>query len=291
MQVAIHAGAAFTDEGSLLRSLQANRQILADNGAILFGPRRFRQEFRPAFRFMHDTTQRNAALDRIRGTLPPDDSAQRSIFLSDHMFGGGESYLEDGQLYPLAGQRMAFLDEAFADAQVELFFALKNPGSFVPKHLMTLSEAEREDLIRSTDLSCLGWSHMIDDIRDLAPNVQITLWCNEDCPFIWGDVIRAISGLSYDADVRGEYALLLSLLTEDGQRQAGSLIESATAYNRSDVRGELGLILAENALPEMVEEELELPGWSAEVVEAFSELYEQEVDRLQTLPGVRMLTV
>ena len=43
MQVVIHAGAAFTDEGQVLSSLSANKQALADCRAAILGPRGGRQ--------------------------------------------------------------------------------------------------------------------------------------------------------------------------------------------------------------------------------------------------------
>lgn len=289
MHVAIYAGAAFTDEGRMLGSLQANKDVLTQNGSVYFGPRKFRQSLKPAFRSMGSSEDAQQALEKLRAVLPVQPSIERAVFPSGQMFGGNENYLEDGQLYPLAGRRMAFLAEAFNDATLELFFALRNPGSFIPKLLMTLPEAEREDLIRSTDLSCLGWIGMVEDVRDLAPDVNITLWCNEDSPLVWGDVVRAIGGLPDDAAVNGEYDLLLSLLTPEGQQQANAMIADAGEGQQQGLRTFLAEVLEEHALPEKVEEELELPGWNSEIIDAFSELYRQELDRLGTMPGVRML--
>ncbi len=289
MQVAIHAGAAFTDEGRLLTSLQTNNTTLSQTGTRFFGPRRFRQVFNPVFQALHSGSLTPKGEDRLRNVLPSDENAQRAIFLSNEFAGDRGATLLDGQLYPRAGERMALLEHAFHGHQVEIFLALKNLGSFIPKLLMSLPEAERAAVIDNTDLSCLSWIGMIDDIRDLAPNVKITLWCNEDTPFIWGDIIRAIADLPDDTPINKEFDLLLSLLTDEGKQKAADLTQPDSNLTRGEITDALALILTENAEPDKIEEELDLSGWNSDIVDAFSELYEQDIDRLETTTGVRFL--
>ncbi|MCG7518839.1 hypothetical protein [Ruegeria sp. Ofav3-42] len=289
MQVAIHAGAAFTDEGRLLSSLQANGDMLAQYGVALFGPRRYRQVFKPAFEALNARPPMPDEIERIRGNLPTDPEMQRTIFTSDGFAGEKGTLLSDGQLYPSAGKRMSVLEEAFRDCQVELFLALRNPGSFIPKHLMSLTEEERKNAIRSNDLSHLSWIGMIEDIRDFAPDVQITLWANEDTPLIWGDILRSIGGLPDDAQIVDEYDLLISLLTDKGKALAKAILDAGSDQPKADTRDALAAVLDDHAQPEKIEEELDLPGWSEEIVDAFFELYEQDLSKLDSMTGVRVL--
>ncbi|WP_254437995.1 hypothetical protein [Ruegeria arenilitoris] len=184
---------------------------------------------------------------------------------------------------------MAFLEQNFRDHQIELFMGLRNPGSFIPKLLMSLPEQERADAIRNTDLSCLSWIGMIEDIRDLAPGVQITLWGNEDTPFIWGDIIRALGDLSEDTPLVDEHDLLLSLLDETGQKEVLELSHQDAEPSEASLHENMARIFENHAKPGEIEEELDLPGWSIEVVDAFTELYEQDLERLGSIPGVRVL--
>ena len=43
------------------------------------------------------------------------------------------------------------------------------------------------------------------------------------------------------------------------------------------------------ALPERLEAEVEMPGWTQEVVDALSQLYAQDVARIAQMPGVRFI--
>ncbi|WP_234416709.1 hypothetical protein [Ruegeria sp. Alg231-54] len=289
MQVAIHAGAAFTDEGRLLRSLQANGDVLARNGATFFGPRRYRQVFKPAFQALNTRPPLPDEIESMRGNLPIHPEVKRAIFISEEFIGEKDVVIADGQFYSSAGKRLSVLEESFSDCQLELYLALRNPGSFIPKYLMSIPEQAREDVIRNNDLSHLSWVEMIEDVRDFAPEVQITLWCNEDIPLLWGDVVRSVGGLAADAAIKDEYDLLISLLTEEGQSQAQAILDQVSTLSQSETRDVLADILANHAQPDKMEEELDLPGWSDEIIDAFSELYEQDLTRLETMAGVKVL--
>lgn len=289
MQFAIHAGAAFTDEGRLLRSLQVNGDLLTQNGVAVFGPRRFRQVFKPAFQALNTRPPLPDEVESIRSNLPIQPWVKRAIFVSEDFIGEKDVVLSDGQFYPFAGKRLSVLEESFGDCQLELFLALRNPGSFIPKHLMSLPEQAREGVIRNNDLSHLSWVRMIEDILDFAPGVQITLWCNEDIPLIWGDVVRSVGGLASDVPIKDEYDLLISLLTEEGQAEAQAVLNQEATLSRTEIRDTLSDVLENHAQPEKVEEELNLPGWSDEIVDAFSELYEQDLTKLETMAGVKVL--
>ncbi|WP_170761937.1 hypothetical protein [Ruegeria lacuscaerulensis] len=290
MQVAIHAGAAFADEGRLLKSLQINSRALEKNGVALIGPRRYRQVFKPAFDELVHEPAVTGSHERLRDVLPTGPNTRRVIFSSGNFAGETTTALQEGQLYPLAGRRMALLEQVYHDHEVELFMGLRNLGGFIPKILMSLPEETREKIIQDTDLSCLSWIGMIEDIRDLAPGVQITLWSSENTPFIWGDIVRALGDLPEDTDLADEYDLLLSLLDETGQEKVQTLVKEDERQDKGDLRNYLAQVFEDHAQQDKIEEELDLPGWNTEIVDAFSELHEQDLARLATTPGVRILT-
>ena len=288
MQVAIHAGVAFTDEGRVLNSLKKNQSTLAANGVAFFGPRRYKTTFKPVFDGWETDPNDVTLHQNLKNILAAGSEIERVIFSSESFVGELGATLLEGQLYPLAGQRMALLDEIYHDHEIELFLGLCNPGSFIPKLLMALPEKARADIIKNTDLSCLSWIGMLEDIRDLAPNIQITLWSNEDSPFIWGDVVRAVAGLSEGSVLVDERDLLLSLLDETGQNKFQALTDQDPQLSRASLHDNMARIFEDHGQPERIEEELDLPGWSNEIVDAFSELYEQDIDRLGEMPGVRV---
>ncbi|MFD0909316.1 hypothetical protein [Ruegeria arenilitoris] len=289
MHVAIHSGVVFSDGGLLLKSLQANAKVLQENGIVLFGPRRFRKAFKTPLNALDEGKLTPDACERLKAQIPDDPETGRVVMSTADFIGELNSAIKDGQFYPYAGRRLALLDQAFEGHEVELFIGLQNPGSFIPKVLMALPDETRESILASTDLSCLSWLTLIEDIHDLAPAVSITVWANEECPLIWGDIIRSLCGLSADIPLTEEFSLLSSLVDADGKREIEEIQQQVGHADPTLLHERLAAVFSQHALPERVEEELDFPGWSAEIHEAFSELYTQDLERLKKLPGVRFL--
>ncbi|MGI9369895.1 MAG: hypothetical protein ACR2O2_13755 [Ruegeria sp.] len=290
MQVVIHAGAISTDEGRILKSLLANKGALVQQGVTVPGPGKFKPLFKEALDSMESKPPSPSTREILEDAILDGEDASRVVLSNEHFFGAQWSAIRDDQFYPLAGPRMAYLDELFLGAQVELFMGLRNPASFIPKVLMSLSPKHREDVMNLTDISYLSWLTMVEDIVDLAPNVRMTLWCNEDTPLIWGDIIRAMSGLAPDAPLRNEFTFLSSLLSETGKRALKELIAQQSASNTAIQSDQLAEIFRAFAEPEKIQEELDFPGWSEDVVEAFTTIYHQDLAEIQTIPGIRFLT-
>lgn len=291
MQVAVHAGVAFSDEGLVMSSLGANRRILADYRTAVLGPRRSRQFVKVVsdsiLQGQPDAETRNTLAELVTGN----PNLNRVILSSDKFFGPRRTALQHGQIYPFAGKRTAYTESLLDGAQVEVFAGLVNPVVFIPKILASIHEDHRQDILASTDLSCLSWLGMIEDLLDLAPQVQLTLWEHENSPLIWGDIIRAIAGLPDEAPLHEEYAFLSSLLTEAGQRHVLDIVRKGDALDRTSRREEMANILDEYARLEQIEEELDMPGWNADIVEAFTDLYEQDLATIRSMSDVRVLQI
>ena len=289
MQVIIHAGAAFADEGHILSSLVANRQMLAEMKTAPMGPRMSRQ----FVKIMSDALIHGTSIEETRDSLAPlfpqDVNLERVILSSDKFFGPRRTALQHGQIYPFAGRRAAFTETLLEGARLELFIGLVNPGIFIPKTLMSIHEDNRRDILASTDLSCLSWLSMIEDLRELAPQFKLTVWENENLPLIWGDIIRAMTGLPIETLLPDEYSFLSSLLTDAGQRQVQEILGRRTPLDLQGQREELAQVLEDQARPEQVEEELDLPGWNTDIFDAFTELYAQDMAAIRTMSDIRVL--
>lgn len=289
MQIVIHAGVAFTDEGQIIDLFKTNAGLLNEYNVTILGFPAYRRQFRIPLKALRPGSEAGNVREGFLNRLPKNTLIERAIVSTPQFLGELPTTVMDGQFYPLAGQRIAYLGEVFEGMQVELFIALRNPGSFIPRALMSLPAADRQRVLEETDLSCLSWLTLIDNIRDLAPDVNITLWSDEASPLIRGDVVRTMAGLPENVVLDQEYSLLSSLVSSVGKQEIRTLFETQPTLARSALRVELGRIFEEFAQPEAIEEELDLPGWSEEIVEAFTELYEQDLEMLQNLPEVRFL--
>lgn len=291
MQVVIHAGVPYTDAGQLLANLAAHKGALYKAGTLPLGPRRCRQFVKVMSDAMASGLPLAEAREQMNAVLPDAADIQRVVVSSEKFFGPMRAALQHGQIYPFAGKRAAYTQDLLNGAQIEIFAGLMNPGLFIPRVLTALDPARTRSILDTTDLSCLSWVTMIEDLGDLVPDVKITLWENEDSPLIWGDILRAMAGLPDSIAIPGEHTLLASLLTEQGKHQLLPLIQQEQSGARLASGAELARLLEAHAQPDRVEEELDLPGWSTEIVSAFSELYAQDMAKIRTMPNVRVLEV
>ncbi len=289
MKIAIHAGAAFTDEGRLMKLLKANAHIIDSYNGAVWGFRAYKKLFRPLLNAPQDQTVAATTRNAFEELTSKKTGLERAVLSGVEYLGETPTTITDGQFYPMAGQRLAALEQFFDPDTVELFIGLRNPGSFISRVLMAMPQTDRQNLLDSTDLSGLTWMHLIDDIRDLAPGVQITFWCNEDTPLIWGDIVRLVAGLPEDAPLIDEYAFLSSLVSDLGKHEIQLLAKDSAHEDRPTQRAALAEVFRKHALSEEIEEELDIPGWSADVADAFTELYEQDVAHLQDMQGIHFL--
>ncbi|WP_170607036.1 hypothetical protein [Ruegeria arenilitoris] len=288
MQVAIHAGVAFTDEGQIFELFKANADLLKKNRITFMGFPAYRRQFRAALKSLKAGSEesiREVFLQNLANRGPVD----RIVLSTPQFIGELPTAIMDGQFYPNAGRRIAYLGDVFEGMKVELFVALRNPGSFIPHVLMSLPDTDRRRILEETDLSSLSWLALIDNIRNFVPDVNITLWNDESSPLIQGYLARVIAGLPEDAALNQEYSLLSSLVSETGQQEIQTLMETKYAPNSSKLLADLGDIFEKYSLPEAVEEELDLPGWNHELIEAFTELYEQDLAILRKMPEIRFI--
>jgi hypothetical protein len=71
------------------------------------------------------------------------------------------------------------------------------------RYLATLLPAMLEHSAKPSMTSYLGvdepceifWSDTIHAIRNEVPDFTITVWCNEDTPLLWPQIIRELAGL------------------------------------------------------------------------------------------------
>ena len=127
-------------------------------------------------------------------------------------------------------------------------------------------------------------------IREAAPNVPITLWCNEDTPLIWAQIIRDLAGLEHGEKITGGFDLLSDIMSREGMRRFRAYLHEHQGMTEMQKRRVIAAFLDKFALEDALEEELDIPGWTDELVEELTEIYDEDVFHIQRMPGVQMIT-
>lgn len=289
MQVIVHTGAHCTDDDRLLKCLLRNKQSFSRRGIAVPGPGKYRELLGHSFRAMADTAPAADARDVLLDAFLDDETAHRIVLSDTFFFGSKRAAVIDGQFYPAAPRRIAHLLQLFPGDRLEIFMALRNPASFLPAILGPVTRPELTEVLGGLDPRQLRWSDCLGRIRAAAPDIPLTIWCNEDTPLIWAPIIREMAGLAPNEKIVGGFDLLATIMTAEGMQAFRAHLHKHPRLPEPEKRDVMIEFLEKYAIAERLEEELDLPGWTDELVEELTEIYDRDVQRIQDMPGIRML--
>jgi hypothetical protein len=289
MQIIIHTGAHFTDEDRLMKCLLRNKDDFAKRGVAVPGPGKYRQLLRSTLGAMRSAAPDPDAREVLLDAILDDEDADRMILSNAHMFGVANAAVRDGQLYPAAAERLANLRRLFPNDELELFMAIRNPATFLPLVQEKSPERTMVEIMGGKDPRELAWSDMIEAMRHAAPDVPITVWCNEDTPLIWAQIIRDLAGLEHGEKIIGGFDLLKTIMQPAGMQRFRAYLKEKPNMTEMQKRRVIAAFLDKFALEEELEEELDLPGWTDQLIEELTEAYDEDVFEIERIPGVTVI--
>ena len=293
MRIVFHLGAHCTDDERLVRCLLKNRGLLAAQGIIVPGPAHYRNLIRDTAIALNGQTASADTQALVLEQIMGGDPAARLILSWENFLSLGPWVL-DGGLYPAAGERTRAYAQVFPQSPVKFHLALRNPAGFLPavfakQQKMKGGKASYEEFIRGVDLFGLRWSQVVDAILAQNSGVNLTVWCDEDTPLIWPEVLAAVAGFAPGTVLEDEDELLAHLMPAEGLKRMQAYIASHPVTSIEMRRRIVSAFLDKFALPEKISTEVEMPGWTAGTVETLTHHYDQDIARIRTMPGVRFL--
>ncbi|MCC5971588.1 MAG: hypothetical protein JJU15_16715 [Pararhodobacter sp.] len=289
MEIAIHLGAHLTDEDRLIRCLMRNRAALAEHGINIPGTSRYRTLLRRTAHEMREFPTDGDTQEALLDSLITEDSVERVVFSSDSFLSNHRWAIGKGKIYPDATAKVTNMRRLFPDAQVEFFIAIRNPATFLPALVEQAGADGYEQLLGGTDPLVLRWSETLARIQEGAPDCRLRVWCDEDTPLLWPEVLRAVSGHPDDMVLDGVFDWYRGFVTQDGLRRMEAWLADHPPMTDLQRRKVLSAFLDKFAQPEKLEVTAALPGWEEDHADILSELYAQDVDLIAQLPGVEFL--
>ncbi len=290
MRVIFHSGAHCTSEERLLKCLLRNKDAFSRRGISIPGPGKYRKLIKNSCKALEHAQPAPDARDILLDAILDEERADRLILSQASFFSTANYALNEGCLYPLAGERVASLCRLFGSDQVELFMAIRNPATFLPSAFSQAPDKVIRTAMEATDLHSLRWSDTITRIREAAPEVPVTLWCYEDSPLIWSQIIREMAGLDHGERIIGGFDLLSTIMSREGMKRFRAYLHENRDLTEMQKRRVISAFLDKFALEDALEEELDLPGWTEHLVEELTELYDEDVFAIQRMPGVQVIS-
>lgn len=292
MQVILHAGVHQTDEDRLLKCLLRNAQDWRHEGVAIPGPSRYRRLLADVIHKLGDEAPapdtRDVVLDSMLAEDP--DEVKRLILSNENFFSVPKLAFQGGTVYRHAERRLATVRRIFEGDEISLFLGLRDPATFLPAVHAATPQEDFLDLMDGVDPMQFRWSELILRLRADAPEMPITLWCNEDTPLIWGEIIRRMAGIPLGRKITGAFDLFSSIVSPEGMQRFRAFLKENPTVNEAQKRRVMLAFLDKYALDEEIEEELDLPGWDEAYVDMLTEVYEEDIARIAEIEGVTLVT-
>ncbi len=289
MKVVLHAGAHATDEGRLNACLLENSELLSGHGTEVPEPKDYQNLIRGVLHNALETGISENTHEVLLDAILKGDAPKRLVLTNQQFFGTPKMAGYGGVLYNTAETRLGFYQKMFAGCEIELFMGLCNPATFLPLILSKTRFATMDSFLRGNSPFDIRWSDLIIRMRDAAPNVGITIWCNEDTPLIWGRVMREMAGLKPGQPLKGEYAMMQQIMQPEGMQRFEDHLAERPDMSEAQKCHVAAVFLEKYADEDALHHEIDVPGWDHEMVDRMTQIYDEDLAVIARIPGINLI--
>lgn len=290
MDVAFHIGAHLTDGERLVRAAVKNADVLSKSDIVVPGPGSYRKLLREAVQAWIGGAEIGAMSTQIRNACGVTPESKRLVLSNGAFLCTPAKIFETGDLYAMAQTKAQALSDIFAGDQLEIFLATRNPASFVPSAWAQTKAETVEEFMDGMDIRDMRWSNLVQRLRVAVPDARITVWCNEDTPLNWSTVLRRFLGADPAAELQGQHDLIETILTQEGFDRLKDYLQQHPSGSDAQLGRINAAFLGKYADQDVLEEDIEVPGWTGEFVDTLTNAYEVDLARISTMDGITFLT-
>ncbi len=289
MQIALHLGANCTDEDRILKSLLKNAETFSDYGIKVPGPGKYRRLIRETIQNLNGAAPAPDTHNILLDAILDDEAADRLIMSNANFICIANRIFDEGVFYQQAEAKIHAFHQLFPEDEIELFLALRNPATFLPAVFSQSKADSPATYLKGLDPTQIRWSDLIRRIQHVVPLTKLTVWCNEDTPLIWAEVLRAMSGVDQHQRITGGFDLLASIMSPEGMNRFLNYMRAHPPKTEEQKQRIIGAFLDKYALDDEVEEDIEMPGMTEEMFEHLTAIYDNDVAFIEQLPGVTFI--
>jgi len=290
MQVVFHLGAPCTDQGLVLQSLLKDRALLAERGIIVPPLMRYRAVLRDTAMALSGRPASAEVQEALLEAIVDEARVARLIFSDPRQICINRLVVQGAQIWPMIERQTTNLRALFPQAEIEFFIALRNPAALIPALFTGSRFKDFQEFTQDMQPNAVAWSEMLRRLQAAHPDAPITVWCNEDTPLIWAEILREITNLPADFPLRGTDDLVETIMDKTGFQRMQRYLADNPPDSEAQRRRILGAFLDRYALDSALEEELDLPGWTPGLIEAMTQTYERDLSEIASIPGITLVS-
>ncbi|TBN41083.1 hypothetical protein EYE42_06790 [Paracoccus subflavus] len=291
MQMVFHLGVHGTDDGRLLKTLLKNRDWLTAHGTDVIAPDRHGGLFEKALASLKGGRATPEMQQILLDAVLHGEAPARAVFSTPTFMGAPGRAVGQGGLYPQMGARAAALANLFPDHDIEFFVAIRNPASLIAEVLSIFTGGGYDALMQGCGPLDLRWRDPIQALLRAVPRRRVVIWCHEDVPLIWPEIARLIGNIPPDAPLKGGTLYLEEILGQDGMACLKEALAAQDQLSVAQRRTISSQVMQTHALPAVLDQMIDLPGWTQDTVDRVTDQYRTEVAQIAVLSGVEFVLV
>jgi hypothetical protein len=291
LQIRIFFGAHRTRQDHLRQQLEHNRDLLADHGTLVPASGVAEAAMWQAIKALRKGTADDHTAQNLFDQLSEGKACERVLVIRPSISGSPLRPSKDGKYYPRGGSTIAQLVGLIGEDRIKLYFASRNPASFLPSCYQAALLSDRkltfEDFGSQSNPFDLRWSEYLHRVQGDDASMPLTVWSNEDYPYIWRTIAQAFSGVSNKEDLQDS-----QFPVDHGMSLKGAiLMHTYLQQHMTSAPDQLSKINAkfEQKFPPADGEAI-AGVWPAELVMALTDAYDDDnyyIDRMENIRTIR----
>lgn len=289
MQIAFHIGANCTDEERLLKSVLRNANTLHQQGVAVPGPGKYRRLIRETIQGLNGARPAEGTRDILLDAIVDDDDAQRIVMSHDNFICVPNRIFENGIFYLQAEPKTRGLRQLFPQDDISLFLGIRNPVTFLQETLNRAKAETLDEYLGLMRLEEIRWSDVVRRIKDSAPDAHLTVWCNEDTPLLWEQLIRRFAGVGRDVPVVGGLDIISSVITDQGLKLLKDQLQTTRNATDAERHEMIAGIWEDHAIEDQVEDVISIPDLTPNLISHVTQAYEDDLGTIAAMKGVELV--
>lgn len=290
MQVVFHLGAPCTDGDLLIKSLLKSRKRLAEAGVIVPQPGRYRAIIRDTARMLGGQPANEDTQETLLDAIVDEPEIGRLVLSDPRFICINRLVVQGAQIWPMIGRQTNHLRALFPGAEVEFFIGMRDPAAHIPALFKASRFNDFDEFSANMQPHALAWSEMLGRLRTAHPDAGITVWCNEDTPLLWSEILHEMADLPGTEPLDGINDLMGTIMEKAGFKRMQAYLKSSPPETEIQRRRILSAFLDRYARDEDIEEDVDLPGWTDTFVNTLTTAYEDDMEVVSRMPGITFLT-
>ena len=289
MQIVYHIGTNCSDQDRLLKSVLKNAESLSKHGIKVPGPGKYRRLIRETIQRLDGAPPAENSRDILLDAILDDEKCDRLVMSHAQFICIHSRVFENGVFFGQAEYKLNGVKDLFPNDDLEIAIGLRDPASFIPAVFKASKETDFSSFMGGVDPLQVRWSDLITRIRSTLPNARLTVWCNEDTPLIWAQLIRELAGIDPMTRITGGFDLLSTIMSADGMKKFVAYLKANPPQTEQQKRRIIAAFLERYAMPDQIEDEVDIPGWTDATLSHLTAAYDEDLDRIAVMEGVNFI--